>query len=59
MLTSLQGKPIMIGGKPAYLSGKPIQLIGRQGQIGVLATGQGQQVLSGVSFVTQVCITHC
>ena len=45
----------MIGGKPAYLSGKPIQFIGRQGQIGVLTPGQGQQVLSGVSIVTQVC----
>ncbi len=49
----------MIGGKPAYLSGKPIQLIGRQGQIGLLTQGQGQQVLSGVSFVTQVCVCVC
>ena len=44
----------MIGGKPAYLSGKPIQLISKSGQIGVLAQGQGQQVLSNVNLVSQV-----
>ncbi len=56
---SFLGKPIMIGGKPAYLSGKPIQLIGKSGQIGVLASGQGQQVLSNVSLVSQVGCFFC